>query len=302
MALTIMRHEAEVESPSSPATSLQNCAAIEMTARDEHDVLSFLAERPIDSAVMSGLIRDNGLQSPLNRGNFFGYRNQHGQLEGVALIGHATMVEARTAASIDALAGVVRNFRHAHLIRGEREIIRKFWQRCAGAHLEPLKVCHELMLEQRSQVQTPEKVDGLRQASLNDLKHVLAINSEMAMEEGGTNPLERDPDGFIERTARRIQQGRVWILSLDDKPIFKADIMGDTPQAVYLEGVYVHREERGKGHGYRCLSQLGRLLLARTEAICLTVNEVKNDAIRFYYKTGYRLSSYYETIYTNPRQ
>ena len=119
----------------------------------------------------------------------------------------------------------------------------------------------------------------------------------MAADEAGTNPLDRDRQGFIDRTARRIEQGRVWIWVKDGKAIFKADILADTPQAVYLEGVHVHSEERGKGVGRRCLAQLGWTLLARTETICLTVNERMRNASAFYYKAGYRLSSYYEPIY-----
>ena len=36
------------------------------------------------------LIRDNGIVSSLNRGTFYGCRDLNGNLEGVALVGHAT--------------------------------------------------------------------------------------------------------------------------------------------------------------------------------------------------------------------
>jgi hypothetical protein len=153
------------------------------------------------------------------------------------------------------------------------------------------------MLEQRTPFLLHESVADLRQASLEDLDHVVAVNSEMAVHEGGTNPLDRDPKGFVARIMRRIEQGRVWIWVRDDKPIFKADIVADTPQAIYLEGVYVNPEERGKGYGMRCLTQLGWILLAHTDAIVLTTNQRASGASSFYYKAGYRLSSYYETIY-----
>jgi hypothetical protein len=44
---------------------------------------------------MKSFIIDNGMESNMNRGSFVGYRNANGDLEGVALIGHSTLVEAR---------------------------------------------------------------------------------------------------------------------------------------------------------------------------------------------------------------
>src|SRR3954463_12161453 len=69
---------------------------IELTEEDRTEVLAFLAERSIHTVCMTGFIRDNGLISPYNRGTFYGCRNSEGRLEGVALIGHATLIEART--------------------------------------------------------------------------------------------------------------------------------------------------------------------------------------------------------------
>ena len=71
----------------------------------------------------------------------------------------------------------------------------------------------------------------------------------------------------------------------------------DTPSVIYLEGVYVCPEERGKGHGLRCLSQLGRGLLRRTESICLLVKEHNHNAREFFRRADYTLRGYYDTVY-----
>src|SRR5215208_6363229 len=68
----------------------------ELKDEDKNEVLAFLEERPVHTVAMAGFIRDNGLVSPLNRGTFYGCRNSEGRLEGVALIGHATLIDART--------------------------------------------------------------------------------------------------------------------------------------------------------------------------------------------------------------
>ena len=47
----------------------------------------------------------------------------------------------------------------------------------------------------------------------------------------------------------------------DGTLMFKADVITDTPEVVYLEGVWVDPSERGNGNGLRCMSQLNREFL-----------------------------------------
>ncbi|PYS49909.1 MAG: hypothetical protein DMF68_08700 [Acidobacteria bacterium] len=75
-----------------------------ITAEDEREALRFLSSRPVHTINLRAFIRDNGMTSALNRGEFYGYRNPKGELEGVALIGHATLVEASTDRALEALA------------------------------------------------------------------------------------------------------------------------------------------------------------------------------------------------------
>ncbi|MBA3440320.1 MAG: GNAT family N-acetyltransferase, partial [Pyrinomonadaceae bacterium] len=266
------------------------------------EVLDFLAARPVHTVFMAGFIRDNGLESTLNRGSFYAYRDSEGQLEGVALIGHATLVEARSDAALAAFAQLARRGAKAHMIMGEEEKIKRFWGEYAQeSEQQPRIVCRELLLEQRWPAEEYEEVAGLRLATLDDLGHVMRVNAEMAYEESGVNPMERDPIGYRMRTARRIEQKRVWVWVEGERLIFKADIVADTPEAIYLEGVYVKTEERGKGYGLRCFSQMCRRLLARTVSICLLVNEENKEAQDFYAKAGYKLQSRYDTIFL-PRE
>ena len=296
MAVTLMRHEsAAILNAFADAT--EPCTIGKLNAGDEDEVLDFLAARPIHTVFMASLIRDNGLSSPRNRGSFYACRDRQGQLEGVALIGHATLIETRTAASLRAFAHLSGYCLNAHLIRGERETINHFWKHYASGGQELRLVCRELLFEQREPLPLVEKVDTLRPATLSDLDSVLQVNAALAFEESGTNPLFVDPSGFRQRTARRIEQNRVWIWEQDGKLIFKADVIADSPQAIYLEGVHVHPEERLKGHGLRCMTQLSSTLLARSQSICLTINERNKDVLRFYEKAGYKLHSHYETIY-----
>ena len=79
--------------------------------------------------------------------------------------------------------------------------------------------------------------------------------------------------------------------------MFKADVITDTADVVYLEGVWVDPQERGKGHGLKCMSELSDELLKRTRSLCLLVNEKFEAAQGFYKRAGFRLVGNYDTIF-----
>lgn len=296
MAVTLMRQDLTA-TLSAVAEPDKSCTIRELNRGDESEVLDFLAARPIHTVFLSSLIRDNGLVSPYNRGSFYACRDPYGRLEGVALLGHAILIEASTETSLASFARLARNCLNAHLIRGERKTIESFWRHFAISGRQPRMICSELLFEQREALPVKEVVSDLRPATLSDLDKVLAVNASMAFEESGISPLQSDPGGFRQRTAWRIEQSRVWIWTRDDKLMFKADVVAETPEAAYLEGVHVHPEERLKGYGSRCLSQLGSILLTRSKSICLTMNQQNLYALKFYSKAGYQFNSHYETIY-----
>jgi len=295
MAVTLMRNEAEARSLDAFPRD-EPCLITELNPADESEVFEFLAARTIHTVFMASMIRDNGLVSPRNRGSFYACRDRYGRLEGVGLLGHATVIEARSENSLAQFARMARNCLNAHLIRGEQETTQSFWRLYANSGQKARLISRELLFELKL-ASTIEGESDLRAATLNDLDKVMAVNASIAVHEAGVNPQQNDPGGFRSRTARRIEQGRVWVWTQDDRLIFKADVVAVTPQVTYLEGVHIHAEERRKGYGLRCLAHLSIMLLERSESICLTVNEKNKTALKFYEKAGYQFHSNYETIY-----
>jgi len=295
MAVTLMRHESQSGQLNAFARD-EPCLIGELSAADEAEVLEFLSARRMHTVFMASLIQDNGLLSPHNRGSFYSCRDRYGRLEGVALLGHATLIEARSENALVSFARLGRNCLNAHLIRGEQETIHSFWEHYANNGQQPRLISRELLFEQKAPVAFSEAAD-LRPATLNDFDKVVAVNAAMALQEAGTSPLQNDPSGFRSRTARRIEKGRIWVWMQDDRLVFKADVVAETPQVTYLEGVHVHPEERRKGYGLRGLASLSSMLLERSESICLTFNEKNKNALKFYEKAGYKFHSHYETIY-----
>jgi predicted GNAT family acetyltransferase len=275
-----------------------------LTNGSEAEALAFLSARPIHSVIMSSFIRDNGLVSDLNRGRFYSYRDHNGRIDGVALVGHATLFETSNETALAAFARLVHKSDNVHMIMGEEARVDRFWRHFTAAGSVPHRVGRELLLEQRATMLIPEctemqqKVRGMRLATLADLSLVMTTHARMAYEElGSVDPSVADPKGFPDRCARRIHQRRVWVLIENGSLVFKADVVANTPDAVYLEGLYVNPEKRGQGYGLSCLTQLSRRLLEHTKSICLLVNERNHKAHNFYHRAGFQFQGYYTTIF-----
>ena len=263
----------------------------------EAEVLAFLDERPVHTFGMVGFIKANGLVSPDNRGTFYACRDDEGRLQGVALIGRHILFETRTDAAIEAFARLAKGFENAHMVLGEQEHVQAFWSYYAEGGQAPRRFCRELLLEQRGPVEAQEAVPGLRLATMNDLDLVVPAHAQSAFDESGIDPLQVDPEGFRQRCERRIERGQTWVWIEDGRLIFKAEVITDTAPVTYLEGVWVAPQERGKGNGSRCVSQLGRNLLMRSSSVCLLVNEKAEGARALYEGVGYKFISYYDTIF-----
>jgi len=282
-----------------PANSL---AVERLTEAHEDEVLKFLVDRSIDQIFMTGLISDNGLESPFNRGAFYSCRDDRGRLAGVALIGHATLVATESDEALAAFSALAARHPDAHVIVGEEAKINRFWQFYQHDGQSPNRLCRELLVELRWPAEAREAVPELRRATLDELAPVMAVNAWMALQESGVNPLSYDPDGFRLRLARRIAQGRVWVWIEQGRLLFKADVMTDTSCAAYLEGIHVHPSERRRRIGLRCMAQLGQHLLSGTKRLCLLVNEQNQNAQSFYFRAGYKLTGCYDTFFLKSRK
>ena len=270
-----------------------------LTENDKAEALDFLSARPIHSVCMSSFLQDNGVISSLNRGTFYGCRNTSGKLEGVALIGHATLIETQNDDALQAFAYVKHHFTNAHLIRGEHETISRFWKHYAELGHQPRLAFRETLFVQENAHPQRAEVPNLCPATLDELEAVKSVNAKLIIEECGVDPLERDPEGFTSRLARRISKNRVWILQRDNTVVFKADVFAQTPLATYLEGIFVHPDYRGRGIGLSCMRDLSSRLLKESAALVVLVNEQEAGLEHFYKQAGFSIGGQYDTIYLN---
>lgn len=274
----------------------QNVSVLD--AGDQKEVLSFLELRPVHTVIMSSYIHDNGIESPLNRGTFYAYRNSAGQLEGVALIGHSTLVEARSEEALRGLAHKARDHKdQIHLIMSSGDHAQLFWDRVTDGLADPRLSCIERLYEASFPFLVPARVDGLRTARPEEVVQIAEAQAEVAFIESGVDPLLKDREGFLKRVARRIEQGRIYVIFEKGKLVFKADVIAETAETAYLEGVYVAPERRGQGLGSKCLAAVTVELLSRVNNVCLLSNRNLHSAHRTFEKAGFRSADECTTLF-----
>ncbi len=271
---------------------------IELKNENTSEVLAFLSVRPVHTVVMASFIADNGIESLLNRGKFYGYRNAQGTLEGMALIGHTTLVEARTEEALKALAFTARSSETPiHLIMSDGTAAESFWNYFSDGLTQPRLKCTEMLFEISFPFMVRNCKQEIRPAKADELLPVAEAQAEIAFMESGVDPMQKDREGFLKRVARRIEQGRVFVVFENNKLVFKADIIAETTNVIYLEGIYVAPECRGQGVGSDCLAKLSLDLLNRVENICFLSNFEFKKAHQSFYKAGYKNTGNCTTLF-----
>lgn len=270
----------------------------QLSEANRTEVLAFLQLRPVHTVVMTSFIQDNGIDNADNRGIFYGYRSQQGTLEGVALIGHTTLVEARSDDSLVAFALIARqSVTPIHIMMADGKTIETFWKYFAGDNQKPRLTVTELLFELNFPFPVQNCQWDVRLAKTDELERIAEAHAEVAFTESGVDPLLKDRAGFLKRTLSRIEKKRTFVVFANGKLVFKADIAAETSNVYYLEGIYVASEMRGQGIGASCLAKLSLELLNHKQNICLLTNIDCKPAHRSFGKAGYKNTDSCTTIF-----
>jgi len=109
---------------------------------------------------------------------------------------------------------------------------------------------------------------NIRSSKIDELEQIAEAHAEVALIESGVNPLEKDREGFLKRTLRRIEKERTFVVfdhgKSSSKPILLLNRRRDLSRRIYVASEY-----RRKGIASGCLSKLSRQLLGRVQNICL---------------------------------
>lgn len=269
-----------------------------LTEANRAETLKFLKMRPVHTVVMTGFIQDNGLMNADNRGKFYGYRNAAGTLEGIVLIGHTTLIEARSENSLKAFASIAKQSETPiHIVMSDSKTIETFWRLFNGGNRPARQVSTELLFELNFPFFVQNCEWNVRVADADELEQIAVAHDEVAFIESGVSPMQKDRAGFLKRCLNRIEQGRTFVVFENGKLVFKADIAAETSGVIYLEGIYVAPEYRGKNIGSSCLSNLSLQLMERVENVCLLSNAEFTGAHRSFVQAGFKNSDCCQVVF-----
>ncbi len=268
-----------------------------LTEDNQQEVLKFLSLRPVNTVILAGWIRDHGIESPLHRGTFYGSRDANGDLVGVAMIGRNLLFEAFTEKAIEVFAKCARENPDVRMLFAEEEKLAIFWRHFRGETPMPQISRHRLIRSGGPIDDDVEIVNGLSIATRDELDQIVSAHAEMVLAETGVDPLVADADGFRMRCAQRVDQGRVCVWLNGGELIFKTDIVSVTPEAIYIEGLWVNPKARGNGHSTRCLASVCRQFLSGSNTICGFVDVEHELYNSLYRKAGFTEVDEYAKIY-----
>ncbi|HSE81648.1 MAG TPA: GNAT family N-acetyltransferase [Gaiellaceae bacterium] len=246
-------------------------------------VLAFCAEDPIERVFLEDVAR-RGL------GRFAGIREAR-RLTALLHLG-ANLVPSGPGCA--AFAELVTKG-DPRMVVGEEGAVTELWDVVRYAFPQPLddRPGQPVYVLERP---PREGRSGLRAATLDDLDALVAAAAEAYREEVGVDAYARDPALFEWRTRAQVEEGRSWIWTEDGRILFKAEASAWTSDAVQLQQVWVEPELRGQGYGTRGLSDLCRLLLEATPAVCLFVRPENAAAIALYDTIGMRRTITYRSL------
>lgn len=276
--------------------------AQKLVTGDEGEALSFLSHEPIKNIIPIGYIRDNGMESPRNRGSFYGCF-ERGRMVGLSLIGHTVVLDGNRSGDCRQKAAAFADAARHHSsevrqVLGEEQQVKEFHLSLSRSLLSPpaAKTERQVLLSLKSCRSADDKGGAVALADLGVLEEVVVAHASAYEELCGVNPLERDARGFRDRVRARVERGRVWA-ARDEKGItFKSDVVSETEDAVYLEGVWARPDQRGCGFGTASLRRLCRLLLARSRAVCLFTEAGDPVRLAFFRRVGFTPVAAYDLL------
>jgi predicted GNAT family acetyltransferase len=272
----------------------------ELTELDFASVIELLDEDHLRAVHLRGMIEDFGICNPRAlRGRLFGYY-EDGELKNIALLGHHILIYKENE-GIDQFAKKAAEIKaQGYLVLGPQGQIEEFWSHLSEYGRETRMVSPQLWYVCRKS-NVKAKSAQLQLATAEQLDEIAETHAMLLMEQnGGIDPRDKDPEGFRTRVLDRIKRRRTWVKVQDGKIVFKAELVCESSEAVYLEGVWTHPEYRNQGVGTTCTTELVQRFLLQNKAIGILVEPQEVTAMRIYERIGFTYEEDHQARFLKP--
>ena len=138
--------------------------------------------------------------------------------------------------------------------------------------------------------------DRLRKAKVRALDDVIRRDVAMWVEDIGINPLDRDPDDYLQAMEQRLRAGKVLVLEHERQPVFQVTVGVTSPLGAQIGGTYVPPAWRGQGWCCRGIAAVTHLLLKKHPVVSLHVNEANLPARKCYERVGFKPDAAYRVL------
>ncbi|MFC8042226.1 GNAT family N-acetyltransferase [Nocardia sp. NPDC057353] len=278
-----------------PARRARHPAARQLANRDLAQVLRVLDTDPVASCMVAARLQEYGLDARYGYGELWS-RGDPG--ESLCFSG-ANLVPLRgDAASVKAFAERALRFpRMCSSVVGRRELALPLWEALAG-HWGPEREVRGVqpLLAMAGQATIPADPE-VRKVRPDELDRYLEAAIAMFIEEVGVDPRAGDGGrGYRRRIAGLIESGRAWGRFSDGEVVFKAEVGALSRRTGQIQGVWVHPEHRGKGHGAAGTAAVANAVVASGRTASLYVNDYNGAARRAYRKVGFQQIATFATV------
>ena len=246
-----------------------------LVTADEAQILSFLNCKPLENIIPIGFLQANGLENPDNRGVFYGHF-EDGCLTGVMLVtGKVAMLHgSRDSATA---FGAVASDNHGTELRqvlGKEAIVKAFDDSFNRGELRREPTEHLFWVNRfQEEVNEQSGAERFQELSAAEVMKSISTGSEYA--------------GLAESVRGRAALGRVMVARDTEGIAFKADVVSESEDGVYLESVWTRPDLRTNGFAKSAMKSLCRVLLNKYHAVCLFADTQNKRAMAFYRDAGF---------------
>ena len=292
----LIKHETRIIA-GSPAV-IKSRRVRELSEQDFTSAIELLEEAPMRAVHLRGLIDDYGICHPALRGRLFGYYEDD-RLVNLALLGHHILIYKEREGLAAFAEKAAETGASGHLILGPTPQVEEFW-----SHLQRFGRQTRLLSSQLWYVyQKPRPTataPHLTLATTERLNEITDLQARLVEEESGRDPRYLDLEGFRQRVKERIRRQRTWVKMSAGKIIFKAELVCETPAAVYLESIWTHPDFRNQGIATSCVGELVSRFSFKKKAICLLVAPEEVAALHVYRRVGFVHDDNYQARFLHP--
>lgn len=258
--------------------------------RDAPQLRALLVREPSPNLYLLGILEEFGVASTPASGSFtFWGSFQEGELAAAVFVGGSgglIVPSAHPSALHEPVAEALsKKGIKLHAAMGEREAVDVLVR-----YLVPGKP--RLSRTQRLFTATADDLGPftnptLRLAREEDVERLLPLAAGYVKETFGTDPLEKDTEGFRARLLQRIRGKRSYVLDHEGELVFKVDVGTRSQWGAELEGLYTRPDFRSQGHATLSLGQISRHLLSSLPRLTLRVPEDAPSIATMARKVGY---------------